>query len=148
MLETGIMVIFGFGAVLVVAAFVVYFVMRRRERERVLNSVYLSTAKISEEQYFQDYFRDGPVSRPIVSKVVRILSEEIRIDFLRISPDEQFSGELSRIIEAEDLIDTQYRLEEEFDYNWTDSEYKGIASPRELMEFIEKKMKADQTPAG
>lgn len=139
MIENGIVAILIAGLILVISTIAFYFFHKVRERKKLLQSLYVSEDGLREDDYLETFFSEASVPQPVAIKVIRILSEEVGLDFLRISPYEKFDGLLSKVIDTFDLVELLYRLEEEFDIAFADDEAKSIRSPYDLVELIGRK---------
>lgn len=139
MIENGIIAFLSAGLTLVVSTFTYYLFHRSRERKKILRSLCMSEYGLREDDYFVTFFSEASVPKPVAIKVIRIMSEEVGLDFLRISPYEKFDGLLSKVIDPFDLVEFLYRLEEEFDIAISDNEAESIRNPYDMVEFIGRK---------
>ena len=131
------------GVVALLAAFV--WLERKRERRKV-EAAFTGRDPLSDEQFFERYFRTKGVRIEVASEVRRILTEQLGQDLSRLQSSDDFTKNLKFLFEFDSLVDVEIvlALEEGFGIKITDEEAQAMRTVEDIVLVVHGKLHAAQ----
>jgi acyl carrier protein len=131
------------GVVALLAAFV--WLDKKRERRRV-ESAFAGRETLSDQQFFERYFRAKGVRSEVASQVRRILAEQLGQDLSRLQSSDDFTKNLKFLFEFDSLVDVEIvlALEEGFGIKITDEEAQAMRTVEDIVLAVHSKLPAAQ----
>ena len=107
----------------------------RKQKQKKLDEVFTGREPLNDRQVWDRYFQQHGVAPETVTKVRRILSENLQADLSCIRDTDDFSKELAFFWDFDSLADVEIiqSLEKEFDIAITDDEAVAMKTLRDIV---------------
>lgn len=117
-----------YGFLLLIAIIVLiavpYSLVLEKRRKREIERIFGGRQKLDERDFYETYFRHKNVPFFVVQRIRQILEDELDADLSRLSPEDDFSGNLSFFWDYE--VDAEFyilnEIEKEFEIKIGDAE--------------------------
>ncbi len=116
-------------------------IITRQQFESQLEDVFRGRSSLTSDEYYETYFMNLGVPKEIPIRIRRIFEEHFDTDFSRLTPDDDFSKDLSFFWDYDSMVDVELVLaiEEEFGIKISNKEAEGMKSIRKTVETVWKK---------
>jgi acyl carrier protein len=135
----------------------VFLVMRYGERAKTrgMELAFAGRESLSEEQFYERYFRGRGVPADVAARVRRIMERVLEADLSRLNAEDDLSKDLSFFWEYDSMADVMLmiELEKEFVIKFSDDETKAMRTVRDIVEGVWQKYRevlsagGSETPA-
>lgn len=127
------------GVIVLLAVFVWF--DERRARKRV-EAAFAGREALTDEQFFEKYFRAKGVRNDVASEVRRILAEQLGQDLSRLQSGDDFTKNLKFLFEFDSLADVEIVLaiEESFGIKVTDEEAQAMRTVEDIVLAVHNKL--------
>jgi acyl carrier protein len=117
--------------------------------ECVVERVFAGRDPLSDEDFYAHYFSQSEVHKDVAIGVRRTLIEKVPLDMRRLTPDDQFGGELKVIWSSDSLADVEMicEIEKQFDISIRESDGP-ISTMGQLIQLADRKVKTRQRALG
>lgn len=104
--------------------FITFFIIQERKYREKVKRAFEGREEMSPPDFYAAYFKPEDVSMDIVTRVIRILEQELGEDLSRLSAEDDFTKNLSFFFDNDSMFEVELvlRLEEEFGITITDAE--------------------------
>ena len=119
--------------------FYFFYVDKRKKVE--LESIFLGRESLSNEEFYEKYFKSYNIPSHIVYGVKRILEEQLDTDLSKLQAEDDFSTNLSVFFALDSMADVEIvlALEEEFDIKISDKEAEETHTIRDIVNLVQHK---------
>jgi acyl carrier protein len=109
-----------------------------RAKRRKLEEAFRGRRPLDERTFYETYFQSRGVPPAVVSRVRKILEEELEADLSRLSSKDDFQKNLSFFWQCDSMADVEVvvRLEEEFGITITDAEAGKTSTVEDLVNLV------------
>ena len=117
-----------------------------RRRSKAIERMFAGRRRLTEDEFFQEYFANTDVEREIPIKVRRVLGQELDADLSRLAPGDSLSSNLKCLLAFDSMADVAIieSLEKEFGITFTDEEASAMHTVRDIVLSVTKQLKAQQ----
>ena len=117
-----------------------------RRRSKAIEGMFAGRRRLTEDEFFQEYFANTDVEREISIKVRRVLGQQLDADLSRLAPSDSLSGNLKCLLAFDSMADVAIieSLEKEFGITFTDEEASAMHTVRDIVLSVTKQLKAQQ----
>ncbi|HKZ02291.1 MAG TPA: phosphopantetheine-binding protein [Pyrinomonadaceae bacterium] len=109
-----------------------------RKRRRKIEEAFADRQSMDERTFYERYFEARGVPFFVVSKVRKVLEDELNADLSRLAAEDDFKRNLSFFWQFESMADVEIvvRLEEEFEIKITDAEAGQTDTVEDLINLV------------
>jgi acyl carrier protein len=113
-------------------------IYQEKQKSRKFRNVFSGRPPLSEQDYYERYFRDRNIPSDVVIKIRKILEEVLETDLARLQPTDDFNKNLSFFFEYDSMAaeELMARLEEEFNVNITFAEAEKAHTIEEIVKLV------------
>jgi len=126
----------------VIALFVSFLWLNKRRERRKIEAAFAGREPLTDEQFFERYFRTKGVRIDVASEVRRILAEQIGQDLSRLQSSDDFTKNLKFLFEIDSLVDVEIvlALEKSFGIKITDQEAQAMRTVEDIVLAVQSKL--------
>jgi len=119
-----------------------YFAIENNKNKKKLNNLFLGRESLTNEEFYEKYFKSNNTPDNIVYGVKRILEKELDTDLSKLQAEDDFSTNLSVFFALDSMADVEIVLsiEKEFNIIITDKEAEETHTIRDIINLIERKI--------
>jgi len=130
-------------ALIVFISISIYFFIENKKTNDKLNNLFLGRESLTNEEFYEKYFKSKNTPEYIVHGVKRILEKEFDTDLSKLQAEDDFSTNLSVFFALDSMADVEIVLsiEKEFNIKITDKEAEETHTIRDIINLIELKIK-------
>jgi hypothetical protein len=112
-------------------------------RERAIKKMFAAREFLTEEQFYERYFSVEGIPKFIVLGVKRIFERELKVDFSRLQPEDDFSSNLNYFWKEDEWADVDIleAFEKEFGIKLTQTDASRMTTFRSFVEVVWEKVR-------
>jgi acyl carrier protein len=123
-------------------------IWQARAKRKKIEKAFANRQTLDERAFYERYFESRGVPFFVVSRVRKILEDELDADLSRLSSEDDFSQNLSFFWDYDSMADVEIvaRLEEEFRIKITDIEAAQSRTVEDIVNLVWNKLSPTSTP--
>lgn len=136
-------ILYWLGQIALVIVFIIvltipYAIWESRARKKKMKAAFARREPLDEQTFYERDFQSRGVPADVVTKVRRILEDELGADLSRLKAEDDFTRNLSFFFDYDSLASVKIveRLEEEFHINITDAEAEKTQTVEDIVNLV------------
>lgn len=122
--------------------FVLFWIYENRKNVALLKNAFAGRESISNETFYETYFKEQKIPENIVYGIKRILEEQLDTDLSKLSAEDDFSTNLNFFFAIDSMADVEIviALEKEFNIKVSDTEAEATHTIRDIVDLVWRKI--------
>lgn len=133
----------GFCLLLLLVIGVPMYLWETRTKRRKIQTAFAGREKLDDQTFYERYFQSQGVPKRIVSKIKKILQEELDADLSQMRAEDDFSQNLKFFWDYDSMADVEIvvRLEEEFGIKINNEEAQDTRTVADMVNLVWRKIR-------